>query len=235
MYIKYGNLQHDNNTVNLASFSHRNVFSKRGLRQTVVKTMRLGGFILGTTQAAIKAAILAVESGYASDGFDAALYHDDGTVSSHFLDTATSLGGVKVLSFNYDKSDGAEYATQRSFSIVLEADYSTGQELLSFEETLSISGTGGQRFVYKSVLNGTPVKQLTHQQTIVRATQSGRAMGLLAYPAFPPPIWPGDVLQDRIARSQTSPEFNGKIFMNWPISWSYPFEGINLSGTPHRK
>jgi hypothetical protein len=238
MYFKYGTFQHDDNTVTLSSVSQRQIYSGRGRRQIERKRLQLSGVLIASTQAAIKTAIDELIAAYADDGKDAGLYHDDDSVSSHFLDSSASLGGVRVVSGpSFPRGDGAEYATGRDFTIVLEADFPvSGEQLSSFQESLRIVGTGGPRFAVVEVLNGLPQPQLVQQRTSVVATQSGRAVALSAYPLVPPPIFPVFELQDRREIGQGSPTLNGNEFVNFPVSWVYHFHAPGpLFARPNRR
>ncbi|ANS03305.1 hypothetical protein [uncultured Mediterranean phage uvDeep-CGR2-KM19-C37] len=238
MYFKYGSYQHDDNTVTLASVSRQAIFSPRGRRQIMRERLQISGVIIASTQATIKSAVDALEAAYADDGKDAGLYHDNDSVSSHFLDSSASLGGVRVVSGpSYPKGDGAEYATGRDFTVVLEADFpESGEELTSFQETLRIVGTGGPRFAIVEVLNGLPQSQIVQQRTSVVATQSGRSVGLTAYPFVPPPIFPVFEIQGRRDISTGSPTLNNTVHTNWPVSWVYHFHAPGpLSALPNRR
>src|SRR5690349_17731790 len=49
------------------------------------------------TQAAISAAIIALENAYSVNGRDLSLLHDDGTVSAHRMISSRSIGGVRIV------------------------------------------------------------------------------------------------------------------------------------------
>lgn len=235
MYHVYGNYQHTANEVNLISFNQATKYSGRGRIESTVKTATLEVTLIASTQSAIKTAIDDLEDAYSVDGLDWALYHDDGTRSPHSLSSSSSIGGVRVMRLDWNKSDGAEYATQRTATIVLEAEYAGGSNLLMFAETLRFSGNGGRRERWIETANGPPQKQTISQRTIARATQSGQAIGLLVEPSPPPPIWPNLEMYDLRDITRTSPQFDGRVFRNWAIAWSYQFEsGQPLYGEPHR-
>lgn len=236
MFFRYGSFQHPNNEVNLASFTQRRIASDRGQERLVRKTMQLQGVFIASTQAAIKTGILAREAAYATWGRDAALFHDDGTISAHSLVNSESVGGVRVLAVDFPEGNGAEYATQRSFSITLEADFITTAAPISFQETLRFTGTGGRRTVIIETLRGSPQKQVVNNRTIQRVVQSGSSVGELAYPTVPPPIFPGGELQERREIVPSSPRRQGDDFIEWPVSWIYHFAFTSpVSGVPHRR
>lgn len=236
MFFKYGTFQHPNNEVNLASFTQRRIASDRGQERLVRKTMQLQGVFIASTQAAIKTGILAREAAYATWGRDAALYHDNGDISAHSLVSSDSVGGVRVLAVDFPEGNGAEYATQRSFSITLAADFLAQAATLAFQETLRFTGTGGRRTVIIETLTGSPQQQVVNNRTTQRVVQSGSSVGELAYPPVPPPIFPRGELQDRREIVPGSPRSQGGDFVEWPVSWIYHFAFTSpVSGVPNRR
>ena len=48
-------------------------------------------------------------------------------------------------------------------------------------------------------------------------------------------VWPNLELYDVRDITRTGPQFDGRVFRNWAIAWSYQFEsGQPLYGEPHR-
>lgn len=236
MFFKYGSFQHPNDEVNLVSFTQRRIPNDRGQERLTRKTMQLQGVFIASTQAAIKEGILAREAAYVDWGKDAALFHDDETISAHSLVSSDSVGGVRVLAVDFPEGDGAEYATQRTFSIVLEADFITRLATLAFQETLRFTGTGGRRVKLIETLTGSPQAQTTNLRTIQRVVQSGSSVGELAYPLVPSPIFPRSELLDRREIVPGSPRRQENDFIEWPISWIYHFAFTSpVSGIPNRR
>ncbi len=237
MFFKYGNYRHADNEVALTSAKREPLYNQRGEVVQVRKTINLQGVLLGTSQSQIQQQVATLEAAYSKNNFDAGLYHDDGTPSPHFLDTSASIDGVKVVSLEYPSGDGAEYATGRTYTIVLQADFiANGTPLVAFEESLQFVGTGGPRHVFVPTLNGLPQKQTVHATTSARIVQSGSAIGLLAYPVIPSPIFPSAEHTDRREVDYRSPESRGNNFINWPVRWSYHFESVlPLFAQPTRK
>jgi hypothetical protein len=243
MYFQYGNYQHAHGEVNL-SLTKRANRNARGFTAYTTWTMQLEGTLIavGDTaaemQASIHAQILALENAYGLDGFDAGLFHDDGSLTPHFLDSSASLGGVRVIGMEFDKDNrDGQYATGRSYRITLEADFpNPAVALQQWTESLRIVGTGGPRTVHLETISGVPQKQVVNQRTIVRATQSGSAVGLRTYPLPPAPLFPGAELVDNREVSKGSPRNLHGAFVDWPINWSYQFEAAgSLNGTPNRR
>lgn len=239
MYFQAGNFTHDSDLVDV-SFSSRANRNARGFTGTITDKISLRGTLIPTaTQAAIRTAIQDLQSAYnlgLSVG-DAGLYHDDGTASPYFLSQSASLGGVLVeeMEFPFDGGRG-NYATAVDFRITIRAIYpNAGVAYQDFREEIQVVGTGGPRRVLVESLTGTPQEQILVQRTSVTARQTGFAVGLLAYPPYPPPIFPRVEQLDRRQQNKGSPTNVSGTFIDWPISWSYSFlSPTPLGGTPHR-
>lgn len=240
MYVRYGTITHDDGKVLLTNFTTERVLSQRGLPERTRKTATIRGYVTGDTQSSLKTKIALVEAGYGINGQDFGLYHDDGIVSAHYMPSSTSITGVRVVGGVRWEVDNpaAEYATQRTFSVTLTADYiaSDSDQLLFWYETLSIVGNGGPRNVVVETITGTPIQQTVNRRTSVRAVQSGRAIGLASYPTFPVPLWPQYFLSDQGQTTEESPRRDGTNFVEFPISWSYQFHSpVPLFGNPNAR
>lgn len=245
MYAQYGSFTHPDNEVTLLSVNARMLRNARNIVQVVRKSVQLQGvYVLDTSslttaqaQTAIKTAAAEREAAYSRDGLDFGFYHDDDTLSAHYLLSNGSVGGVRVIERSFPNGDGAEYATQRTFSVTLEADYQvTGVEIVEWNETVEITGTGGPREILIETATGTPQRQTVNQRTKVTMVQRGSAVGFRAYLSPPGPIAPQ--LEILPARSITrgSAQRSGNTLINWPISWSYFFEsGGPMSGLPSNR
>lgn len=224
MIFKYGNYTHDNNEVEVV-FRQSALFDNRGGRRGLRKRLELKGVLHGTSQANLTAKLSDLDAAYAVDGRNAILFLDDGTTQTHHrIISSDTLTGVQVVQPpSFQPGDGAEYSTFRSYTIILEADFIGDSTILSFEETVTIQGTGGERFAYLETLNSLPVRQVVNDFTLVRMTQAGSAVGHLSYPFAPSPLWPAleDVSQRTFIRR--SPRQRGRIFTDFPTSWTYKF------------
>lgn len=238
MYIKYGTYQH---TANLASCSisskrEHNPRTGRAIRER--RTVTVQGFLRASTQANMKIAIDALIDGYRYDGYEWGLYHDNGDLSSHSLPLSGLLAPIRVVEApSFPEGEGAEYATQRSYSITLEGLYalSSSNQTLEYSETLAIRGTGGPRFAVYEVVNGSPVSQTLASATVSTATQSGKTVGLTAYVTPPQPIWPSYEHGDRRAVTRESPMTQGLgIYQIWTTTYSYEFSApVGLQAFPN--
>jgi len=242
MYFKYGDYKHADNTVTLSSFSQVVSYDDRGNKEKVTKTMLLDGVLIESNQADMKTAIKNLETAYLKDVFVAGLYHDGtpAVQSPHTLTRGTSDTGIRVLSLNYPKGDGAEYATQRTFRISLQTEDTSPEgvaevELKEFSEQLSFVGDGGSSSIAINVLDGPPVIQYISQQTHQRITQSGRAVNRYNnYPEPPSPIFPSYVIGPSTSITRISPKFDRSRLTDWGVTWSYTsIHATAQIGSPH--
>jgi hypothetical protein len=228
MYFQYGNYRHADNEVALTAVQQRPLYSQRGDLLQVRKTISLQGVLLGTSQTEIQQQIAALEAAYSQNNLDAGLYHDNGATSPHFLESSQSIDGVKVISLDFPTSEGrAEYATGRTYTITLQADFLVvNTSLVAFQESVRLIGAGGPKHVFVPTINGLPQKQTVHANTSSQVIQSGSSIGLVSYPAIPSPIFPSAEHTDRREIHYGPPQSRGNSFINWPVRWTYHFESV---------
>lgn len=227
MFFRYGSYQHPDNEVNLASFQQFPVFSDRKQRRTTRYRMTLNGELQYSTQAELTARIGQLIDAYAVDGKEACLYQDDGTPTRHRLaDQANSVTGTRIMYRDWPKGDAAEYATKRSFRIILEAEYlEPDSEITAAHETLAMQGNGGPIWEMLTPARGNPKRVQRSQKSPQRVVQTGHIVGLTTYPwAFiPGPIFPQwEHGERRTLMPGTAKQF-GLMYLDWPISYSYHF------------
>jgi hypothetical protein len=235
MIFAYGNYVHQNNEVSTV-FRQSTLYDQRGNRRGLRKSIELSGVLHGDSQADLTIKLNELDAAYSQDGQNAILFLDNGTTQTHHKiinnDTLTGVRVVKPPSFS--PGDGAEYSTFRSYTAILEADFVGDSEVVSFEETVTVVGTGGPRFAYLETLEGLPVRQTVNLATLVRMTQSGSAVNYLSYPFAPGPLLASleDVDQRTITRR--SPKQQGRVLTDFPISWSYKFTSdVAISAIPN--
>jgi len=232
LYFQYGGYRHPDHEVSLVSSVQQQVEDTRG--QLIRKNLTIEGVLTGETQQELRESINALVLAYSAGGRSAGLYHDDGALSAHALDSSAATGGVRVVRIEFPHGDAAEYATQRTYRIELEADFATTtSDLSSWQETLQITGNGGPRFVHIEVQNGPPVKQLVSQSTVSTAIQTGSATGVYSRPTAPPPVWPQAEQLSQRRISPSAPQQHGGRFTSYGIAWEYHFESAApLTGQP---
>ncbi len=159
MIYKYGSHAHQNNEVAL-TVAKRVVESERGERLSTIITHTLEGFLKADTQAELTAEIVALEKAYEKNGVSAGLFYDNGsTKTPHYIDKNSSFGGMRVIEGpSYPDGTGAEYATYRTYRIVLQAEVAEAEEnVTDFREKVTFSG-GGPKIVFQQPIIGPPIR-----------------------------------------------------------------------------
>lgn len=183
--------------------------------------------------------IQAFSNAYALNGRDLVLEYSDGSASYHQLLTSNCLGGTIVKEPpQFPTGRFGENNTVRTYRVVVTGRLPVSRSaMMSFSERITISG-GGMRWGCIEVNRGEGVRQLLRTHGLCRATQSGSATGLYAYPDIPPPIWPYALVEQFPELTLENPETyggeQGAPQLNHTVSWSYQFEATQrLWGTPH--
>lgn len=233
MQIRYGSFTHSANST-LLSMRREALETEYGRLKGTKEIWDLQGYLEGASQAAITAKVDELVAAYEVNGKDIALLHDDGTVARELKSSSTSTGVMVKFKPSFTNSQpGAEYATYRTFSLTVEAEFhDPNVSVLSFQESVSFSG-GGPLYGHLLTVKGPPQKQLLHEQTPYRAIQSGSAVGHRFYLSIPAPIWPF-ALVTRPDVTHEHPTRKGNAFIEWATSWQYQFEhGSPLIGFPN--
>ena len=237
MILSYGNYRHCNGEVAIV-IDRQNMLNAAGIALSQEVRWSLQGMLVNQSGIAgnLAAQIVRLEQAYSVPGLDLVLYQPDGvTVSSHYLYSGSTLGGVRITKpVSYPEGSGPQGVTYRTYSIELAGMFALAAEtgLVEFHEEIQSSGGGPARGLLEP-LTGYPVEQLRKQNTIARATQQGRAVGFASYPAIPGPIWPQALIGTPNV-TMGSPQRLGNNFINWPISWVYQYESAQpLNGRPN--
>lgn len=235
MQLRYGSFSFDTDSCEV-TMQIDTLTNERGLPYSQTRQISANGYISGDNTAAIDAKCLLLEAALRVPYRDLILYTSEGAATHVALYNTGSTTGVVPSGPRYSSGKGAELVTYRRFEFSARAEYpiGTGRGVLqSFRESVSIIGTGGARFILKPALRGAPQKQYVQQQTVVRATQSGQAVGYLEYPTPPNPLWPADEHVEQRNVSRTGGKYRGKIWQDFTVSWSYTFESAGpLGGLP---
>lgn len=229
MYFKYGSFKHDDNDVNVTHVDAKRMYSPRNRLAFTRKTLHCLGHICETGQAAIKAKIEAIQAAYYDDWKDAGLYHDDGTKSAHFLDNSSSINGVRVLNLSFPKGDPAEYATGRSYSITLQADYlNVEDQIYNFSESLQFLGGCGPSWQLVPTYSGPPTLVVNSFNTVQRIIQRGTAVGLEAPPLIPGPLLPANYEHNdqRMIIRGSAQKIGRHANLMFPVQYQYVFSSV---------
>jgi hypothetical protein len=214
-----------------------------GQQRGYKETWHVRGMLLADTAAELNTKIGQLKTAYIVQGKDIALLLNDGSTSTHAVDTARTAGGVFVVDGpNVPEGGGAEFAESSSFrhyEITLEATVlDTTVQFTAWAEAIGFSG-GGPHDVHIPTLTGLPQKQRVYRATPFRAFQSGSAIGQFGWPVPPPPLWPAaEKIPERDIQFK-SPNRAGPpgkpYYTDFEVTWRYSFEAATpLNGRPNK-
>jgi hypothetical protein len=225
MRMRYGGYPHPSGEITDSRIGFAVVLNQRFRIQTKVYTWRLRGKIHADGQEAINARVSEIVSAYSLNGGDAVLEMSSGSDSQLALYNAESITGVRVMSLDFPVQGGqAHYATGLPFSIVLQAEYLVNvNQLMAYEEKLSVRGTGGPIGVFQPVDVGPWIGQQVTERSIVIVNQSGMAVAPLQFPVPNPPIYPGQIINPVSDHQidEITPELHGATHLGYGVSWNY--------------
>lgn len=225
MFIfQYGGLRTDKGEVVVSSQYQKNRFSNVDKTKVIstVKTMLLSGVLHGTDPSDLTQKLNRYQQEFSNQDRDCALLLANGSPSTFHWRSRDTAHGIQVVEFNFEKNDGAEYTTYKSYTIKLEAEFPNSRfQLIEWMETMSCRGTGGRIWRYPPVLEGDPEKQTVRERATCVVVQQGRAIGYKETPPVPAPYFPDDEHEEErdIALDYAR---NGE--KEWPVSWRYVFE-----------
>jgi hypothetical protein len=225
MQVRYGNTLLPANSTDVTTVITATL-GRYGNPITYVHTVNLTGCLEGDTQAECATAEAAVRAAFAVPYRDLALLLDSGAVSPTYLRNNTSISGVRLLALSFPNNyGGAEYATLRSFQATFSAEYlaNIDDPLVDYTEVVTVTGNGGPRTVVRECVNADPVEQEVSKKTPIRATQTGRAVGLLSYPEPARPLWPATLINPDAAVTKETPRPNGRGNLLFATAWSYAY------------
>jgi hypothetical protein len=245
MYFKYGGHTHPAGEVNLVNMEAIGLYTDRNERWATQYRMHITGELCYTGQSNLRPKIEELIAAYTDNDQDATLFESDGTASPHRLINADSITGVKVVHRSWPSDGPDEYATVRTFHIVLQATYLDADSgILSFEENVRIfQKAGEQEYRWRIGNTYTPVANpggnrpfVINTPALIRQTirpdqwqyviQEGTLVGLQSYliDQIPPPLFSEE--RERGHRrivSYGAPDWAGRGFIRFPLSWRYEF------------
>jgi hypothetical protein len=244
--LRWGSYQHDQDEVGVR-IQYRAVMDEFGRRMADIHTWHILGAkhvpIESTheaTQANVTSALTSLEMAYLQDYQNLQLFLNNGAPTRHNMFNFQMFGGTHVMAFGY--MDGpwkmrTEYANMRTFYAIVQGEERYGSGLYSWNEKLTIKGTGGPKFLYMPQMVGPPIPQIVQTDTTFYYIQEGRAVGRKAYIIPPDPLYPGiEHLDQRVITYGTPLEyrfnkaagtFDKEKFVT---QWRYVMEATSAQG-----
>jgi hypothetical protein len=246
LYVKYGSYAHGNNEASI-TYSKETHFSEwRGYpyAQTITMTVQ-GELSCNHPTLTLSQQITALETAYRTDFQDLVLYTDAGVATQHKI--TSSMGGAphylgpcidgpKVISFAYPNGDMGEYASHRSYAIVVQAMYQYGAltdpnpGIVRYQETMKYIGDGGPAIVRVPDQNGNTTQRTRWPATPIMLIQSGVSIGFEGYALPLTAVEASHLISNEIMVQYEAPTvgtrntppsmFGGTKFFN--MEWMYP-------------
>ena len=241
MYATYGGYtmsDANRNKVNLAAFDIIPQYSERGKKTSVIHRVTLRGELLiadGLTTAAqvqadLTTKIGALANAFVNNGLDFRFYQDDGTLTNHclFNDNSAALTDVQIVQRSWPEGDPAEYATQRTYQVVLQQELADREsELLVYRETISLTGSAGRYVEWVENAAGIPIYQEIHANTMTQIVQQGEAIAMDGWPFLyiPEPIYGFPYERVKLRRLDLIlPRFTGRQYVEYGCRWRYEYQ-----------
>jgi hypothetical protein len=230
MLVRYGNYTHDDNECTLANISRDFEYNELGGKAAMIERWKYTGWKQADTQAQLTAALILMEAQYAKDGQSLFFLTTGGAKTSHFID-ATKAFYVHAKKPTYPVGHQAEYTTYRQFEIEIEAKFilnggdgpGSVSDLMAYEESIEISGTGGPITELARVISGPWIPIMTADSSPMIIVQKGSAIGGTGTPKVSPPLYPDAILNPMadFKQSAGSPRILFPTARNYPVSWTY--------------
>lgn len=234
MFFRYGSYSHPQNEVTLANFR---IYP---MRQNQIRIgtrfeMTIEGELYvdnGLTdkdacQANLTNKITNLINVYKDDYKDAGFYQDNGNPTPHVLQSnhPDNLTGNIITHRNWPMGDGNEYATKRTFTIGIAAEFkSSYSQIVEYNDVITQQGDGGPLIRWYETRFGPPQYDIVHNQTLVVYKHSGFATALDAYPNPPMPFYTRPYLLGHMTKIQrVSPQRFAQGYRFRKVSWDYTY------------
>lgn len=237
MHFRFGSKNHVANEIWGIQHTKRYKRSQRGRRISTVSRLNIQGTVKASTEADLHAAIGNIENSYLLDlinSGEAGLVHSDGTPTEHYWPAVDAMNGIEILQLDWPEWNEGEYATGRTFSIVLQAEFRQAEsQLLWAEETLQFEGNTGPDWYMQESQVDLPYRDYTQLYTPQRIIQQGYTLGYEGYVLPPPPLF-GYEKERRRIYTPMGPRLrlrNGDYEFGWRYSYAFEMPTYN-SGFP---
>lgn len=234
MFFRYGSYSHPQNEVTLANFRiypMRENQIRIGTRfeMTIEGELYVDNGLIDkdACQANLTNKIANLINVYKDDYKDAGFYQDNGNPTPHVLQSnhPDNLTGNIITHRNWPMGDGNEYATKRTFTIGIAAEFKSAySQIVNYQDVISQVGDGGPLVRWYATRFGPPQYDILHNQTFVQYKHAGFAVALDAYPSPPMPFYTRPYLLGHLTRIiRQSPQRYAQGFRMRGISWEYHY------------
>lgn len=235
MFFRYGSYSHPQNEVTLANFRIYPMRSPNQIRVGTRYEMMLEGEIYvdnGLTdktacQVNLTNKINLLINAYKDDYKDAGFYQDNGNPTPHVLPNnhPDNLTGNIITHRNWPVGDGHEYATKRTFTIGIAAEFKSAySQIIQYEDNITQQGDGGSIIRWYNKRFGAPEYDILANQSLVVYKHMGFATALDAYPMPPMPLYTRPFLLGHLTHiSRSTPTRYAQGWRYRRIAWSYTY------------
>lgn len=233
MFFRYGSYQHPQNEIELAQFNITPKRSANGIRVSTMFTMHLQGELYvddgiitkDQAQANLTNKINLLIDAYKDDYKDCGFYQDNGLPTPHVLPNnhPDNLSGNIIIHRNWPMGDGNEYATKRTFTIGIQAEFKNAySQVVSYEDSIVQQGDGGAEVQWYTRRFGAPQFQVAANQTLVIYKHSGGMTALDAYPIPPMPLYSRPYYLGHLTKiARKGPQRFARGYRYYTVEWNY--------------
>ncbi|WP_417390213.1 hypothetical protein [Gimesia sp.] len=228
MILSYGGYNHPDNEANCI-ISRSGLEAGDGFIYGYTEKWDITGFLQAESDAALIAAFAELLAAYSIQGQN--LVWKKGSITMHSLISDNTLAGTRVTVLPHFPNNGnGELTTFRRYAMSVEADVTfqainlITPQVLKYEESINITGSGGPKFGLLSTTTGFYQKQQLTETSPITIVQSGMATGLGAFPTPNAPLYPEHEHLERRQINQGAKRRRNGFDAEFPIHWNYTFE-----------
>jgi hypothetical protein len=241
MIFQYGGYSHDQDEV-MVRTSVQGIFDKFNRRMGAMVEYTIVGVKQvadnpnpEVTQSNLTSALQAMADAYSMDYQNFGLYQDGGGATQHTVLNIDTFGGTKVVvppSFmNGPWTGRIEYLNRRMYYLVLRAEFRTGSGLYSWNERITIKGTGGPLWRYSPREMGEPQGQVLQTATSFWYVQEGENVGRMDWEPPADPLYPSiEHGEMRVRTFETAKDVVVGGAEMFGTSWKYFMEAVTSQG-----
>ena len=241
MIFQYGGYSHDQDEV-MVRTSVQGIFDKFNRRMGAMVEYTIVGVKQvpddpdpEVTQSNLTSALEALADAYSMDYQNFGLYQDGGGPTQHTVLNIDTFGGTKVVvppSFmNGPWTGRIEYLNRRMYYLVLRAEFRVGSGLYSWNERITIKGTGGPLWRYSPREAGEPQGQVLQTATSFWYVQEGENVGRLDWEPPADPLYPSiEHGEMRVRTFETAKDVVVGGAEMFGTSWKYFMEAVTSQG-----